>query len=114
MSQSSMLQLASVLLICSVAIYAADSRALGTWQLRSEKTVEGSSAIPHLAAKTIMTVKQGDSDNLVIQIEPKQPEITAHPIKLEGEVFSPNGKRMTQTLSSTNPQYRIILTWDKQ
>jgi hypothetical protein len=105
---------AALLLICSATVFAADNRELGTWRLRSQKIVEGSSAIPHFAAKTIMTVRQDTSGNFVVQVEPKQPQITDHAVKLEGEVFSPDGKRMTQTLSSGNPQYRIILIWDKQ
>jgi hypothetical protein len=114
MSRFRALQVAALLLTCSAALFAADNRAVETWRLRSQQIVEGSSATPRFAAKTIMTVRQGSSGNFVVQIEPKQPRV-ADEIVMVQEDFSPNGKRMTQTMTSTKPsQYRMIRIWDKR
>jgi len=111
------LQVAGALaLICSAVLFAADNRELGTWRLRSQKVVEGSSPIPLFAPKTIMTIKQGTSGNVTLQFDPKLPESPA----LRGQAmretnFSPDGKTMTETVLGAEPtRYRIVNIWDKQ
>lgn len=114
MLRSRVLRIAGVVLLtCSVALPAADNRELGTWRLRSERDVEGSSVAMRLGVGTIATVRKGASGNFVIQLEPKQPLVTDKAVVV-GEDFSADGKTKTETIISGKPQYRIIRIWDKQ
>ena len=111
------LQIAGALvLICSPVLLAADNHELGTWRLRSQKVVEGSSPIPLFAPKTIMTIRQGTAGNFTLQFEPKVADSPAlQGQAMRGTSFSADGKTMTETVSGTEPsRYRIVNIWDKQ
>ena len=114
MSKIRVLQVVGALLLtCSVTLSAADNRELGNWRLSSERVVEGSSTTPHLAANTIMIVRQGAIGNFVVQVEPKQPWVTDRTVMMHAD-FSPDGKSKTETIISGKPEYRLIRVWDKQ
>ena len=109
------LQIAGGLLICSAVLLAADNRALGTWRLKSEKVIAGGSAAPHLAANTIMVVRQGSSGNLILELKPRPPEVLLQQRVEFGADFSRDGKTMTEDIIGTEPKpYRMTRIWDKR
>jgi hypothetical protein len=105
-----------LLLICVAALFASDKRELGTWRLRSQKVIEGSSPISPFAPQTIMLIRQGKSGTVTLRFDPKLPDSPA----LQGQAmrdtsFSADGKTMTETVLGTEPsRYRIVNIWDKQ
>jgi hypothetical protein len=109
------------LLVCLAAICASDGRAVGTWKLTSERILNGPA--PTLALGSVKTYQQDASGQIVLVDKSGKPVPTPGAAPAEASksrdlmyvIFSPDGRSMTETITSTEYKYyRVVRVWEKR
>ena|ERR1700677_3246969 len=87
-----------------------ESRMIGTWKLESERVLAGRGFTPSVALGTVMTIRKDASGQLILGSNPPYKA----PANTQVDV-SPDGKTLTETVTSAERQYyRVDRIWKRQ
>ena len=112
-----MKSLMAALLVCTMALCAADNRVSGTWKLKSERILDGTPQM--LGVGSVMTVRQDASGWVVGLVKPDgrspNPGGDCRSLAIASEKVSPDGRSLEETvICADRTSFRVLRIWERQ